>query len=79
VPAGDYLVFTYRRDAAAQVTAAAEHSATLAAPWTTATHGVDGVVIVDTADGYEPGINKVEVFIPRSGERLFGRLGATLP
>lgn len=77
VPNGNYLVFTYRRDATAQVTAAVEHSTTLAAPWTTAANDVDGVVVVATANGYASGIDKVEVFIPRSGARMFGRLSVS--
>jgi hypothetical protein len=79
VPNGNYLVFTYRRDATAQVTAAVEHSTTLTAPWTTAANGVDGVVVVETANGFASGINKVEVFIPRSAARMFGRLGVSVP
>lgn len=79
VPDGDYLVFSYRRDATAEVTTTVEHSTTLAAPWTTATDGVDGVVVVETADGFTPGIDKVDVFIPRSASRIFGRVAVALP
>ncbi len=79
VPNGDYLVFTYRRDVTAQINAAVEHSTTLAAPWATATHGQGGVVIVETPNGFASGIDRVEVFIPRSGTRMFARLGAALP
>jgi hypothetical protein len=79
VPDGNYLVFTYRRDATANVTAAVEHSTTLAAPWTTAANGAEGVVIVETANGYEPGIDKCEVFIPRTSARMFVRLNTTTP
>lgn len=79
VPDGDYLVFAYRRDATADVTATVEHSATLTTPWMSAIDGVDGVVVVETADGYEPGIDRVEVFIPRTTPRLFTRLHVDLP
>ena len=79
VPNGDYLVFSHRRDTTAQATATVEHSTTLAAPWTTATDGVDGVVVVETAGGFSPGIDKVDVFIPRSGSRIFGRVAVVLP
>jgi len=79
VPDGDYLVFTYRRDATALVHAGVEHSTTLKAPWTTAADGVDGVVIVETPNGFASGIDRVEVFIPRSAARNFARLAASLP
>jgi len=83
IPDGDYLVITHRRSAAAVAegtSSSVEHSTTLTAPWTAALHGVDGVVVVETADGFDPGIDRVEVFIPRASHaRLFGRLGVTLP
>jgi autotransporter-associated beta strand protein len=79
VPDGDYLVLTYRHDTTAVVNATVERSATLQAPWTATTNGVDGAVIVETPDGFAPGIKKVEVFIPRSSARLFGRVRADIP
>jgi autotransporter-associated beta strand protein len=79
VPGGDYLVFTYRRDANASVTATVEHSTTLEAPWTAATHGQGGVVVVETPNGFASGIDRVEVFIPRAAARMFARVAATVP
>jgi len=79
VPDGDYLVITHRRDTTAQANATVEHSTTLVAPWTTAADGVDGVVVVETSGGFAPGIDKVDVFIPRTGARGFGRVGVSLP
>jgi hypothetical protein len=82
VPAGDYLKFSYRRSDAsvdAAVTAIAEHDTDLAGAWTTAVPGVDGVVVVETANPGIPG-DDIDVYIPRgANEVLFGRLRATLP
>lgn len=80
VPDGGYLVFTHRRDATAQANPTVEHSTTLEAPWTIATDGVDGVVVIETTDGFAPGIDRVEVFIPQQANpHLFGRLAVTIP
>ena len=79
VPNGNYLVFTYRRDTSANATVTVEHSTDLATPWTTATNGVDGVVIVETPNGFPPDLDKVEVFIPRSSASMFSRLSVIVP
>ena len=77
VPAGNYLVVTYRRDSAASVSATVEYGSTLTGPWSTATAGSEGVVILETPDAFAPGIHKVEVFLPRSPGRLFARVAAS--
>ncbi len=77
VPDGDYLVITYRRDPAAAVQAFVEHSATALEPWTRAIDGIDGVVATTMADGFTPGIDRVDVHIPRHEPRMFVRVGAS--
>lgn len=88
VPAGDYLLFTYRRSdlsVLAGVTAVAEFDADLLAPWTTAVDGVDGVEILvdDNYGSFVPpaaDTDRVRVFVPRGANPLlFGRLGAIVP
>ncbi len=46
------------------------------ASWTTATHGVNGVQITVEDDGFETGVDRVTVRIPRATGRLFVRLNA---
>lgn len=79
----DYLLFSYRRtDAAASTTIAGEYSFTLDNDWTEAQGGVDGVVTEDTDDGYAPGVDRVDVYIPQSlapDGKIFGRLNVDLP
>lgn len=84
VPAGDYLVFTYRRSTAstdAGVGSGAQYDADLAGPWTNAVNGSAGVVVTETINGAIPG-HDVKVHIPRSlaaGGKLFGRLSVLVP
>lgn len=89
LPAGDYLLFTYRRtdlSVAAGLTATCQYDTGLADPWTTAVNGVDGVVIVEDEDypwtsppAAEP-TDRVRVFIPRGvTPALFGRLKVVVP
>ncbi len=50
--------------------------------WSVAQHGVDGAVILQTPDGYAPGIHRREVWLPKTlapGGRLFTRLRAEFP
>jgi autotransporter-associated beta strand protein len=79
----DYLLFTYRRtDAAAGVNAFGQYSFTLNNDWVEAQAGVDGVVIDETDDGFDPGVDQVDVYIPRSlspDGRMFGRLNVDIP
>lgn len=88
VPAGDYLLFTYRRSAlatAAGLTAASEYDADLVGSWTTAQDGVDGVVVLVDEDyaSFDPAAtatDRVRVYIPRGTDpKLFGRLSVTVP
>jgi autotransporter-associated beta strand protein len=88
VPAGDYLLFTYRRtdfSVAAGVTADGETNLDLASPWV-ATTGAPGVVIVvdDNYGAFTPpattNTDRVRVYVPRGTEpKIFGRLNVTVP
>lgn len=88
IPAGDYLLFTYRRSdlsVAAGVTATCETDADLVAPWTTATDGVSGVFIqVDDNYTFSPpasaNTDRVRVYVPRgANSTLFGHLKVLVP
>lgn len=78
-----HLVFTFRRADIALTqpgaTIAAAYGSSLTG-WTTAQHGVNGVTIATTNDGYGAGVDKVEVSIPRNlaiGSKMFARLTAS--
>lgn len=77
----DYLLFSYRLSDAAAADAgtavSVEYGGDLSG-WTTATDGVDGVVILTTADGYGSGIARVDVYIPVGATELFARLKVEL-
>ncbi|MCB1131152.1 MAG: choice-of-anchor D domain-containing protein [Verrucomicrobiae bacterium] len=77
----DYLLFSYRLSDAAAADAgtavSVEYGGDLSG-WTTATDGVDGVVILTTADGYETGVARVDVYIPVGATELFARLKVEL-
>ncbi|MBK1827287.1 choice-of-anchor D domain-containing protein [Haloferula rosea] len=81
----DYLVFTYRRTTASaadtDTTIDVEYGTTLAG-WNTALDGTDGVVIIETLDGFEAGVDQVDVYVPTSlgnaDGRLFARLNVTI-
>ncbi|MCU0749868.1 MAG: autotransporter-associated beta strand repeat-containing protein, partial [Akkermansiaceae bacterium] len=83
LPAGQYLKFTYRRSAEsvdAGVLSTAQHDGDLAGTWATALDNAGGVEIIETPNGSAPGIDKVEVFIPRgAATTLFGRLSVEVP
>ncbi|MEK7950960.1 beta strand repeat-containing protein [Luteolibacter soli] len=88
VPAGDYLLFTYRRtdlSVLAGVIASSEYDTNLIAPWTVAQNGVGGVTILvdDNYASFTPpatDTDRVRVFVPRAANaKLFGRLNATVP
>ena len=88
IPAGDYLLFTYRRSdlsVAAGVTATCETDSDLVAPWTAATDGVSGTVIqVDDNFIFTPpaaaNTDRVRVYVPRGANtKLFGRLDVQVP
>ncbi len=77
----DYLLFTYRRtDRAkndASTTIKVEWSTDLAGQWANAVE-TSGVVVVEENDGFEPGVDRVKVYLPRSlavNGKLFARLG----
>ncbi|MCU0795459.1 MAG: autotransporter-associated beta strand repeat-containing protein [Akkermansiaceae bacterium] len=77
-----YLIVTYRRtDDSVSYGPTIQYGSSLGA-WTTAVHGVDGVVITETNDGFGAGIDSVEVKIPRAlavDSRLFARLRIVIP
>ena len=88
IPAGDYLLFTYRRSdlsVAAGVTATCETDSDLVAPWTFATDGVSGTVIqVDDNFTFTPpaaaNTDRVRVYVPRGANtKLFGHLDVQVP
>jgi autotransporter-associated beta strand protein len=88
IPAGDYLLFTYRRSdlsVAAGVTATCETDSDLVAPWAVATDGVSGTVIqVDDNFIFTPpaaaNTDRVRVYVPRGANtKLFGRLDVEVP
>jgi hypothetical protein len=88
IPAGNYLLFTYRRSdlsVTAGVTAVCETSTNLAGPWTIATSGVSGVVIqVDDNHTFTPpaaaATDRVRVYVPRGANPAqFGRLKVQVP
>lgn len=87
IPAGKYLLFTYRRSdlsVAGGVTVDCETDSDLVGPWTAAT-GASGVVIqVDDNFTFTPpaaaNTDRVRVYVPRGTNALqFGRLKALVP
>ena len=87
IPAGNYLLFTYRRSdlsVAGGVTSDCETDTDLVAPWTAAT-GAPGVVIqVDDNFTFTPpaaaNTDRVRVYVPRGANTvLFGRLNVKVP
>lgn len=81
----NHLIFTYRRTDLAMsqpgIGIAVEYGSDLSG-WTAAVAGSGGIAINVTDEGYGPGIDKVEVSIPRSlavGSKLFARLKVTIP
>ncbi len=88
VPAGDYLLFTYRRTDLsfdAGLIAVCEHDADLVAPWSVAQDNIAGVELLvddDYASFVPPAVetDRVRVFVPRAAnQELFGRLQVTVP
>ncbi len=84
-PSAGNLVFTYRRSATSLtqpgIAITAEYGSNLTT-WTPAQHGVNGVSITTTPDGFGAGIDKVEVSIPQSlatGTMFFVHLKVTVP
>jgi autotransporter-associated beta strand protein/VCBS repeat-containing protein len=88
IPAGNYLLFTYRRSdlsVTAGVTANCETDTDLVGSWTVATDGVSGTVIqVDDNFTFTPpaaaDTDRVRVYVPRGANtKLFGRLDVQVP
>ncbi len=82
---GSNLVFSFRSTDLAQsqpgIAIQAEYGSSLSG-WTPAVHGVNGVSIVTTQDGYGAGVDKVDVTIPKAlatGSTLFVRLNVSIP
>jgi autotransporter-associated beta strand protein len=74
----DYLKFTFRRtDVSAYLAPGVEYDTDLVGTWTPATNGVSGVVVQTADDAFATGVDRVDVFIPRSiavDGKLFARL-----
>jgi hypothetical protein len=86
IPAGDYVLFTYRRSdlsVAAGLTADCETDTDLVAPWTTATTAPGVVIQVDDNFFTPPAAadtDRVRVYVPRGANtRIFGRLNIVVP
>lgn len=87
IPAGNNLLFTYRRSdlsVAGGVTSACETDTDLGGLWTTATNGASGMVIlVDDNFTFTPPAattDRVRVYVPRSANTtLFGRIDVAVP
>lgn len=82
---GANLVFTYRRTDLSLtepgIAINVEYGSTLSG-WTVAQHGVDGVSITVTDDGFGAGVDRVEVSLPKAlspDDKLFARLKVVLP
>jgi autotransporter-associated beta strand protein len=78
-----HLVFSFRRTDVSLtqpgIAIAAAYDSDLNG-WTTAQHGVNGVSITVTDDGFGTGVDKVDVSIPKSlasGSKMFARLTAS--
>jgi hypothetical protein len=83
VPAGDYLLFTYRRtdsSVSGGVISGVEYDTDMAGVWTRAVNGINGVGIVESNDSYASAVDKVQVYIPRSSnQKIFARLKIVIP
>lgn len=88
IPAGEYLLFSYRRSAdseAAGVTASCETDTDLAGPWTKTIDGISGAVIQEDLNftftpAAPPNTDRVRVYVPLgSNTELFGRLSVNVP
>ena len=75
------FLFTFRRtDTSAADNPGVEYSGDLAGEFTSAADGADGVTVTVTDDGFEAGVDQVDVFLPDSlavDGRLFARLTVT--
>lgn len=78
LPAGNYLLFTYRRTEASRsagVVAAVEYDGDLTGTWTDAINGVGGIQILEDNDFFATGIDRVRAYIPRAANsKAFVRL-----
>lgn len=78
----NYLNFVFRRtDASASYDPVVEYGSDLIG-WTDAEAGVGGVIINETNDGFDDGIDRVEVKIPialAGGSKFFARLQIDVP
>jgi hypothetical protein len=75
----NWATFIFRRaDVASTLGAYVQYSST-SGNWMRAENGVNNVQITTLDDGFEPGVDRVTVKIPRSGNRLFVRLNSNMP
>ncbi|MEM9237218.1 MAG: VCBS repeat-containing protein [Verrucomicrobiota bacterium] len=74
------VTFTFRRFVEAQVDEPSIEVSTDLDSFTPVVDGTDGVIVTETTDGFAPGIDRVEVFIPddlATEGRLFVRISIT--
>ncbi len=75
-----WATFVFRRaDVASVLGPYVQFQSSITGTWTRATHGVGGVQITTLDDGFEAGVDRVTVKIPRSGARMFVRLNSNMP
>lgn len=83
VPAGDYLLFTYRRSdssVASGVMSGVEYDTDMGGVWTQTMNGANGVRIVENNDSFGAGVDRVQVYIPHSSkQKIFARLKVVIP
>lgn len=76
------LIFVFRRtDASVSYDPHVKYGSDLVG-WVKAENGIDGVTIVEEGDGFEAGVDRVTVSIPRTlavGEKMFARLEVEIP
>lgn len=62
------------------VVSGVEYDADMVGSWTQAANGTGGVRIVETNDHYGSGVDRVQVYIPRStNQKVFARLRVVAP
>ena len=78
---GTSIIYVFRRAVVARfLTPHVEYASDPAGPWIPAVHGLNGVTISEVPAGYEEGIDKVSVTIPRGTDlRKFVRLVVEAP
>lgn len=79
---GDYLDFTFRRTVASAVFNPYVQYGSNLTGWTTAVNGQNGIIVIIGDEQPEAGVDLITVRIPKAlatDDKLFGRLGVTIP